>query len=120
MTREVTALRTLMREAQDLGNSLNAALHHLCQYLDGSTRADHEDEFGIQVPTRWEPWYTAHLFRTVVHFLEREQTNGKIDGELHRKLAASLADLAARLMYLQATPGAQKTMDAVVRGQLGE
>lgn len=121
MGRQTLVLRTVIHEGveeETLGGDLHMALLHLCNYLDGSRKADHEDEFGIEAPHGWAPWYTAHLFRTAVHFLERGQLRENIDADLHHKVAANLADLAARVMYLEATPRAGKTLDLAARGEL--
>ena len=117
-----TALRAVIEEEREngaMGEGMKQALHHLCCCLEPDVPASEVDGFGIQPPSRWEPWYTAHLFRTAVHFLERGQAEERMEGGLHRRIAANLAGLAARGMYLQAMPGARRTMDAVLHGRLG-
>lgn len=110
-------LRELVeREIMPGDRELEQELLHLCNYLDGDAPPDNQDEFGIECPNRWEPWYTAHLFRCAVHLMERDETI--LNPGVHRNLAASLAGLSVRVMHLQETPLARKTLDTAMRGEL--
>ena len=100
---------------------LGSALRNLADYLEGNAVQDpYGDDFGITPPRRWSLAHAAYLVRTAAAILGREWDAGRTTETEHHRVTELLLALATAAMELDQARGARRTLDRLVRGELGE